>query len=145
MKHIKNCLPNIQKTSFSNKKWKMVLMQQWQKIIGNLSSKVFIHKIYNDAITLGVYDVNWMQELYLLSSVIKNKINQAIDAPRIETVRFKYLAPKANRASNKESCDKLELEEKVLSNKEKKALEKIQDPELVKVLTRLLQKCHHSS
>ncbi len=144
MKHIKNCLFNIKKTSSRKNNWRLMLMQSWNSIIGNLSSKVSIHKIYNNAITLGVSDSSWMQELYLLSSVIKEKINKAIDKPRIETVRFQYVPPNKKRTIKKNKSKK-DIKEKTLSTREKKALDKVQDQELAQALTRLLQKCHQSS
>lgn len=142
MRHIKNCLPNIA-TSNHQKNWRFQLMHEWATIMGNLVSKVSIHKIYNDSIILGVSDSSWMQELYLLSNLIKQKINAALDKPRIETIRFYYVTNnKTPKTLTKKSVVPI-INERSLTTREKKALEKIQDPELSQALTRLLQKCHH--
>lgn len=111
--------------------------------MGTLVSKVSIYKIYNDSIILGVSDSGWMQELYLLSNLIKQKINAVLDKPRIETIRFHYVT---NSKTSKVTSPYLETPvttERILTTREKKALEKIHDPELSQALARLLQKCHH--
>lgn len=142
MKHIKDCLPNI---SLSNhqKNWKFQLMHEWSTIMGNLVSKVSIYKIYNDSIILGVSDSGWMQELYLLSNLIKQKINTVLDKPRIETIRFQYISANKTPKTNSIPAPAPTIPDRLLTTREKKALEKINDPELIQALTRLLQKCHH--
>lgn len=145
MKHVKNFLPNIKNVSFDEKKWKLNLMQQWNSIMGALVSKVSIRKIYADSITLNVSDSSWMHELYLLSGLIREKINAALDKPRIETVRFYYAAHQTKSKRNSHVIPNVieePAQEVTLSSKHAKALEKITDPELSKALTRLLKKCH---
>lgn len=142
MKHIKDCMPNIG-VSNHQRNWKFQLMHQWETIMGSLASKVSIYKIYNDSIILGVSDSGWMQELYLLSNLIKQKINAALDKPRIETIRFQYVT---NQKVSKAIFTDFQVPaaaERLLTTREKKALEKINDPELSQALARLLQKCHH--
>ena len=113
--------------------------------MGTLVSKVSIRKIYNDSITLNVSDSSWMQELYLLSSLIKKKINAALDKPRIETIRFYYAAQKEEKIEKTIEEIATPNKEITLTTKEQNALKKISDPELYQALTRLLQKCHRSS
>lgn len=141
MKHIKSFLPNIP-VSNHHKNWKFNLMHQWGTIMGSLVTKVSIHKIYNDSITLGVSDSSWMQELYLLSNVIKQKINATLDKPRIETIRFHYITNNADTKTITPLAQAPMTKDRALTVREKKALEKINDPELSQALTRLLQKCH---
>ena len=111
--------------------------------MGNLVSKVSIHKIYNNSIVLGVSDSSWMQELYMLSNLIKKKINATLDEPRIETIRFQYVAKKEKSKQQVLTSKQPEQSTRTLTHKEKKALEKISDPELSEALQRLLTKCHH--
>ncbi|MBM18029.1 MAG: hypothetical protein CL947_03110 [Epsilonproteobacteria bacterium] len=142
MKQIKDLLPKIS-ISHTHKQWKFQLMQQWSTIMGNLVSKVSIHKIYNNSIVLGVSDSSWMQELYMLSNLIKKKINATLDEPRIETIRFQYVAKKEKSKQQVLTSKQPEQSTRTLTHKEKKALEKISDPELSEALQRLLTKCHH--
>lgn len=122
--------------------WKFQLMQNWDNIAGNLASKISIHKIYNSAIIIGVSDISWMQELYMLSELIKQKINKSIDKPRIEKIRFQYVAKKTKNTRTSTEYIPEAIKEKKLSSREKAALDKIDDPELSQALARLLIKCH---
>lgn len=142
MRHIKDYLPNIA-VSNHQKNWKFQLMNQWATIMGTLVTKVSIYKIYNDSIILGVSDSGWMQELYLLSNLIKQKINATLDKPRIETIRFQYVTNNKASRAHITTFEAPATTERLLTSREKKALEKIQDPELSQALARLLQKCHH--
>ncbi len=143
MKHIKECLPSIS-IAQEQKNWKFTLMQQWATIMGSLVLKISIYKIYNDSIVLGVCDSSWMHEMYLLSNLIKQKINASLDRPRIQAIRFQYVTP-ASKTKKIVALEKhAAAPEKILSHQEKAALEKINDPELSQALTRLLNKCHHS-
>lgn len=141
MKHIKDCLPHIS-VSNSHQNWKFQLMNEWTAIMGSLVGKVSIYKIYNNSIILGVSDSGWMQELYLLSNLIKQKINAVLDRPRIETIRFHYVTKQTCKKPDTIVTTEIIAKERSLTTREKKALDKITDPELSEVLIRLLQKCH---
>ena len=52
------------------KNWKTELLHKWTDIIGSLNSKVYIEKIYDDTLILGVFHSCWMQELSLLSPLL---------------------------------------------------------------------------
>lgn len=141
MKHIKDCLPQISVTN-NHQNWKFQLMNEWNAIMGSLVGKVSIYKIYNNSIVLGVSDSSWMQELYLLSNLIKQKINNVLDKPRIETIRFHYVTKHISTKPDTIVAKEIIIKERSLTIREKKALDKITDPELSGVLIRLLQKCH---
>ena len=145
MNHIKNFLPQITRAINHEKQWKLQIMSQWDSIMGTLASKVSICKIYNDSITLGVTDSCWMQELNLLSELIKDKINQTLDKPRIELIRFKYIAQHASGSQKKEVAAPIVYKDKILTAKEQQALCNIKDPELSQALQGFLQTCHRFS
>lgn len=145
MDHIKDIVHNIIKASSPENDWKGVIMQNWPTIIGSLASRVFIEKIYQDTIVLSVTDSCWMQELYLLSEILKNKINQTINQPRIKTIRFKYGTKKNMPLMKKKQPEARSFTPRKLTAAELAALSKIQDQELSEVLARFLQKCHHST
>lgn len=143
MKPIKDLIPHLSITGTNkSKQWKFTIMQEWKTIIGKLYSKVSIYKIYNNSIVLGVYDLNWMQELYMLSEVIKQKINAKLEQPYIETIRFKYITKKTKKKNDNKSSNSEKIKEHMLTNKEEAALKKINDPELSQALAELLNKCH---
>ena len=46
MKSIKDLIPNFSiPSTHKQQQWKFTLMQEWDNIVGNLSSKISIHKI----------------------------------------------------------------------------------------------------
>jgi hypothetical protein len=89
MKHIEQTLSSLFKKSNDNQFWKVNLLQNWSKIVGTMASKVMIHKVYERSITLGVYELCWMQELYILSPMIQKKINDFLGSQQIQTIRFR--------------------------------------------------------
>lgn len=144
MNHIKNIVNQIMTTSSSKSGWKHCIMQNWQEIMGPLAHKIFIEKIQNNSMVLGVTDSCWMQELHMLSDIIKKKINEALDKPYIETIQFKYSSKKTGRIQFKKNIVPLQHELKPLTLSEEKALAHIKDPELSQALARFLQKCQQS-
>lgn len=141
MKHIEQALTSLFKKPNDNQFWKVNLLQNWSKIVGNMANKVMIHKIYKDSITLGVFELCWMQELYILSPMIQKKINDFLGTQQIKTIRF--------RASHKEEAKKVVKKtvvikefKKELSAKEQASVLSIKDPDLAKSLKKLLEKCH---
>ncbi|HSW76191.1 MAG TPA: DciA family protein [Candidatus Saccharimonadales bacterium] len=145
MNHIKSFLPKFMQTIHHEKQWKLQIISQWDSIMGSLSSKVSICKIYNNSITLGVTDSCWMQELNLLSELIKDKINKTLDTPRIELIRFKYISQHATGSQKKEAQAPIVYTEKKLTRQEQQALDNIKDPELSQALQGFLQTCHKFS
>src|SRR5437899_3106385 len=87
--HIKNFVKEIIDQNNNDKSWQIFLLNNWDSIIGKLSNRVKLEKIYNDTLVLGVYDSGWMQELFLLSNAIIIQINSKLDKPRIKNLRFK--------------------------------------------------------
>ena len=131
---------------FQEDSWKVQLLSQWPSIVGDLSSKMRIEEIKNDTLIIGVFNASWLQELYMLSSVIKKTINQNLEKPYIQHIRFKSastfykkdIAPikKISQSSN-------EYPLIVLSDPEEKALSSIKDKELQQVLHSFLTRCHY--
>ena len=68
--------------------WKMKLFQNWDGIIGSLKSKVRIEKLEGSMLVLGVCHPAWAQELFMLSNVIKNKINRLLKEDKIKDIDF---------------------------------------------------------
>jgi hypothetical protein len=123
--------------------WKFTLLHEWDTIVGTLQGKVYVEKILNDILVLGVYDSCWMQELYLLSPLLLEKINRTLDQPRIKQLRFKKIAAKKGNAV----LEKLEQHYEAKSNftisgTEQKTLNTITDPQLRELLKQFLVRCH---
>ncbi len=138
-KKITNLLTGIINSEHS---WKIQLLKNWEDIIGNLSAKVQLEKINQDSLVLAVEDSCWLQELYLLSPVLIKTINKALDKPRIKTIRFQTASLK--KAAKKRPVKKASTANKniCLTDKEKKAIDDIQDKELRESLKKILTRCH---
>lgn len=140
--HISQLLSHLMQPSAQ---WKLLLLQNWQQIIGNLSTKVTIEKILNDTIVLGVYDSCWLQELYLLSPTLIPLINTHLGQPYVKQLRFRLISTKKAKKI-KQSQDPFHfLHSYEFSLQELKALEKIPDPVLQEALKRFRIRCHRES
>lgn len=82
-------------------RWKITLFQNWDAIMGPLKDKVTIAQINNDLLLLKVIHPAWAQELFLLSSMLKQKINACLGTNRINTIRFVTSDIKASKSSIK--------------------------------------------
>lgn len=138
-RHIKALLEPYLQSKNSN--WKITLLKEWSKIMGKLAHNVTIIKIYDTTIILGVYDSCWLQEMYLLSPMIQKTINQNLDRPRIKQIRFKHVG-----RPQKKSVPPPEKKEVpiaiALTDREKTALDTIENEHLKDVLQSFLMRCY---
>lgn len=129
-------------TSFLPKEtWKSTLLEEWTIIMGDLSGRVTLEKIYNDTLVIGVRDAAWLQELYMLSPVIIENINAHLDQPRIKQLRFKQVVKK-NRPHVTVAKKKEEARPIILNPQEEKTLQTINDEELRHALKNFLIRCY---
>ncbi|MBT4856383.1 DUF721 domain-containing protein [bacterium] len=135
-------IDSLMKTALPQQQtWQLFLIKNWKTIIGNLSQHVRLEKIFKTTVILGVYDPHWMQELHLFSNILLDKINDALDKPEVTQLRFKKVNRKNPnlKGSTKKTYTPIPVE---LSDKENKALDTIDDPELNEVLKKFLIRCH---
>jgi hypothetical protein len=121
--------------------WKIKLLQNWPDILGNLSTKVHLEKINDDSLVLGVADSCWMQELYMLSPLLLRTINKKLDAPRINSLRFKKVGIKKEKKQKTYVRKKQHFIAPPLLPKEQQALKKIKDPALSAAIQNFLRRC----
>lgn len=141
---LKNLLQNV----FKSENWKLKLLSQWDTIAGNLADKMRLEKIEGETLIIGVYQASWMQELYLLSNVLKKSINEHLGYPYVKRLRFKHAAPRSKKVTplikteTQASTNKTE-KPITLSGSEQKALGKIKDTQLKEALHNFLSRCHY--
>lgn len=124
--------------------WKVYLIQNWSTITGDLSDKMCIIDIQKTTLVIGVYEASWLQELYFLSSLLLTKINQHLDKPRLNTLRFKAVGRKKKKKFTKPII--IEQNKKItLTNREKDALERISDTQLRTALKQFLIRCYRET
>ncbi len=129
--------------SLSTNSWKTKLLTDWPAIVGNLHDKITLEKIHGDTIIIGVYDVSWLQELYMLSAVLLKTINGHLDKPYLKKIRLKYTTKKSTPVIIPKKKIKAPLERKKipLNSLESGALLKIKDKEMRDALHLFLSRC----
>lgn len=145
MNHIGSHVAHLLQSCSKEHYWKFLLMSKWEEIVGSMSSKVFIYKIHQKSVILGVSDASWMQELHLLSGLIKDKINVILGSNQIDAIKLKYIASTKKVIQKKQNSISLTKEFKPLTAQEIQALSNIKDQELSQALIGFLQKCHQFS
>jgi len=135
---------NLLHSFFKQESWKVKLLSEWESIVGNLASKMILEKIESTSLVIGVYESCWLQELYLLSSVLINTINKHLDKPRIQNIRFIHATPKQIiKKKNDEPKILTKQPPLCLSHREEEALSKIKDKQLKEALHKFLGRCHY--
>ncbi|MBA3751359.1 DUF721 domain-containing protein [Candidatus Dependentiae bacterium] len=121
--------------------WRASLLKNWNEIVGSLKTRIRLEKVTGDMIIIGVYESHWMQELYLLSSVLIDSVNDFLGKPYIKQIRFKLVEERTSPRFNTYEKKKFVQREITLTNEQKKALEKITDFQLKNALIEFWGKC----
>jgi hypothetical protein len=127
--------------------WKTVLLQNWEKVIGSLKDKVSIEKIDRNLLVLKVCHPAWAQELFLLSDVLKQKINSLFDKEHIKEIRFISSSFKKNGNGKSRNANDFynnvntKFDTVCLTPAEKKSLSKVTDQELKESLEKFYIRC----
>jgi len=130
--------------------WKITLFKNWDEIIGPMKDKVIIEKIEESVLVLGVAHPAWAQELFLLSPMLKQKINKYLQTERITRIRFKFLDLPGLRSDTlkKQAVSRVVEHDKqvispviTLSDREKAMLESVHNRELRLSLEQFFQRC----
>ncbi len=140
--HVKDLLPHILQETVD---WKVSLLVHWESIVGKLNTRTRLEKIYNDLLVVGVYDSHWMQELYLLSPELIEALNKHLGEDHIKRLRFVLVDEykKKARLKTKKSSHK-KYKPAVLSRRESKALDDIENSGLKDALVKFLARCQAS-
>lgn len=117
--------------------------------MGPLKDKVTIAQINNETLLLKVIHPAWAQELHLLSSMLKQKINTCLGANRIQTIRFvtsdiKTIKPNLRQRYLVEHRRKTYTENNAtLNSKEAATISNIQDAGLKEALELFFRRCKY--
>lgn len=125
--HIKNLLKTF---LHHDTNWQGYLIANWSTIIGNLKDHVSLERIQGDTIILGVNNSSWMHELYMLSGMLKDKINAQLQKPYVQKIKFKFTDKK--KFEEKQPCKRQERLEPTVKKiaftlRQEKALQKIHE------------------
>lgn len=124
--------------------WKLQLLENWTTIMGDLHDKVSLESIKYDTVYVSVINSCWLQELYILSPMLLQRINETLDQAPVKKIRFKKRAEQ-NRAIPKSHINRPGEVDRVpvtINSQEKRALHTIDDALLRKALYTFLVRCY---
>lgn len=121
--------------------WQLQLLSHWPSIIGSMKANVQLLKIYEDTLVIGVMDSCWLQELYLLTPLLLRQINEKLDKPRIQNLRFKALGIKEKAVRKNIPSRSCNIKQVQLSLQERERLASIKDEQLREALQQYLYRC----
>lgn len=122
--------------------WRRRLIKEWTSMVGSLHVRMRLERVVHDTIIIGVYEVHWMQELYMVSDMIRSALNDKLGGEYIAKVRF-VIADARSITTKKQpvvACHQ-SIVEKPLQNAQKALLKKIEDKKLQEALSQLWYRC----
>lgn len=120
--------------------WRMALIAQWPQIVGDVARYACIERIEGEILIIGVHNAVWLQELYLLAPVLRQKINQTLGKPLIKQIRFRH-CNQHTVPQRKNTYVTTPHNNRPLTSKEQAALNSLHDKELGTHLRNFLQRC----
>ena len=121
--------------------WKIGLARHWEQVVGTLQTRIRLEKIFDDTVVIGVYESHWMQELYLLSSVLRDSINRFLGEHRINHLRFTLVEERKRTVRKPQSKKFIRPKHVSLSLQQEKALKGIPDEKLRTALIDYWSRC----
>ena len=121
---------------------RLKLLSEWNSIVGSLKDIVFLEKIQRDTMFLGVNDSSWLQELFLLSEIFVQRINEKLGDSSIKHLKFRQRTyRKKHQALSKVKLEKFVKKSNLSTAKSKMDLEKIKDSKLKDSMAMFLCRC----
>lgn len=121
--------------------WRLDLARDWNTIVGSLKTRVRLEKVYDDTLVIGVYEYQWMQELYLLSPVLKQQINEYLKKDRINHIRLKLVEDRKRKPIAPKTKPLVRPKKVCLNSIQENALNEIPDTALQNSLVDFLGRC----
>jgi predicted nucleic acid-binding Zn ribbon protein len=144
MKHIKDFVQELATKSQkqASQAWQQQLFQHWPDAIGKLSRRMRIEYIRDNLLIIGVYDVHWMHELYMMTADIRDRINIYLGDDYVYKIQFKIAKKRRKPAVAENKQDVFHVERRDLSETQKSKLQVIDDVGLAQALTSFWSRCH---
>lgn len=125
--------------------WQLQLLKNWPTIVGSIRTKIQLLKIYDDTLVIGVLDSCWLQELYLLSPLLIQTINEKLDRPRIKKLRLKAVGITDKKLKKEAPIKKITHRVVHLCPREQETLNNIEDEQLRQALKDYLIRCYREN
>ena len=123
--------------------WRILLLNNWQTIVGSLKTRIRLEKIYSDTLIIGVYESHWMQELFLLSRVLIQAINKQLGKQYIANLKFQLICQNSVKPilKPKVAAVPCSITKASLTHEQENALLRVKDEQLRHELVRFLARC----
>jgi hypothetical protein len=128
--------------------WKVTILNNWESVIGELKTKVFIEVILDEQVILGVTHPALAQELLFLSPLIKQKINALFTQERIKKIGFRVIQKRPIGSEcfieqrNYDNCLKKEISSIYpLTIRQHEVLALLKDPDLKASCEKFFKRC----
>jgi hypothetical protein len=121
--------------------WRKRLVKEWPALVGDLHTRMRFEKISHDVLVIGVYDLHWMHELYMMSPMIVQAINEKLGGNFVAKIRFAVVNKTERTRKKRGSSDALHVQERPLAEPQQKVLANVKDEHVQKLLSKLWQRC----
>lgn len=123
--------------------WKLTLFKHWDEIIGDMRDKVIIQEIKDSVLFLAVSHPAWAHELFLLTPLLKQKINSYLVKDQIKTIRLnvKTFQPTGSQRKKVYNAEQAPLVNIPPSRQEQALLSRVANHELRDALCSFLLRC----
>lgn len=128
--------------------WQTTLMRDWDKLVGNLKTRMCLEKIMGTTLVIGVYDPHWMHELLLLTPVLIETINEGLGTAYVTQIRLvlsrgqkRTMAPQKPLKQSAKNNQVQSRSVRPLASAQQHALAHVHDQELRDILIRFFSYC----
>lgn len=136
--NIKKCLINIIPQEYF---WKISLLENWENIIGDLKKNVTIEQIKEDVLFLGVVHPAWAQEIFVLTPILKQKINTYLGKEYIKSIQIRLRQSKKQDKKMTNVATEFSFKQAALTSNELEILTQIKNAELREIMQNFYMKC----
>lgn len=121
--------------------WRKRLVKEWPALVGDLHTHMRFEKLSHDVLVIGVYDMHWMHELYMMAPMIVQAINEKLGGDYVAKVRFVVVNKNEHARTAGAHKRDTHLNAKPLADEQKKVLATVKDQQLQEVLSKLWYRC----
>jgi hypothetical protein len=121
--------------------WRKRLVKEWPTMVGDLHTRMRFEKISHDVLVIGVYDIHWMHELYMMSPMILQAINEKLGGNFVAKIRFSVVNKTDRFRKVFDGASESYIFEKPLAERQQKILSTVKDQQLQDALSKLWQRC----
>ncbi|HBL98518.1 TPA: hypothetical protein DDZ86_02650 [Candidatus Dependentiae bacterium] len=123
--------------------WPARLAREWTTAVGDLGERMRLERVMGTTLIIGVFDSHWIQELFMLTPLIIQTINQHLGKPFVTRIRFVVADKKKtpHHLCHKGTPTGEPRVKKVMSGRHELVLRSIKDVQLQEALEKFFYNC----